>query len=287
MPSQKRSHRLCVSFAALAAVAGAVVLGSPAGATSTSLPFSGCSATTDNGACISAISVDYTPSTITLGITVGRATDPTTDPNWDPAMVPSENATGIVWNIFVGGSATPTWAAVATDEDNPSGPPSFIGGVLSYVDPTSGVCAGTTSFSTSANTYGLSFPASCVSNPASIAVDAEFLYSNAGTQDADIEPADGSACCSATPSSAPTPAPTPTPTPTPTPSGQHGYWLVGSDGGIFTFGSAQFYGSTGGTKLNAPVVAMAGSSNSGGYWLVGADAGIFNYGNAQFAGSGG
>ena len=23
-------------------------------------------------------------------------------------------------------------------------------------------------------------------------------------------------------------------------SGQHGYWLVGSDGGIFSFGSAQF-----------------------------------------------
>ena len=25
---------------------------------------------------------------------------------------------------------------------------------------------------------------------------------------------------------------------------QRGYWLVGSDGGIFSFGSAQFYGST-------------------------------------------
>ena len=30
----------------------------------------------------------------------------------------------------------------------------------------------------------------------------------------------------------------------PTP-GPHGYWLVGSDGGIFTFGAAPFYGSTG------------------------------------------
>jgi hypothetical protein len=27
-----------------------------------------------------------------------------------------------------------------------------------------------------------------------------------------------------------------------TPTGK-GYWLVGSDGGIFTFGDAQFYGS--------------------------------------------
>ena len=29
------------------------------------------------------------------------------------------------------------------------------------------------------------------------------------------------------------------------PPAPHGYWLVGSDGGIFTFGSAQFWGSTG------------------------------------------
>src|SRR6185437_11066365 len=37
----------------------------------------------------------------------------------------------------------------------------------------------------------------------------------------------------------------PTTTPPPAvPAPQHGYWLVGSDGGIYTFGSAQFYGST-------------------------------------------
>jgi len=27
------------------------------------------------------------------------------------------------------------------------------------------------------------------------------------------------------------------------PPGQHGYWLVGSDGGVFSFGDASFYGS--------------------------------------------
>ena len=36
----------------------------------------------------------------------------------------------------------------------------------------------------------------------------------------------------------------------------HGYWLVGSDGGIFTFGSAQFYGSTGSLNLQRPVVGI-------------------------------
>jgi hypothetical protein len=39
----------------------------------------------------------------------------------------------------------------------------------------------------------------------------------------------------------------------PTPSG-HGYWLVASDGGVFSFGDAGFYGSLGGTALPARVV---------------------------------
>ena len=36
-----------------------------------------------------------------------------------------------------------------------------------------------------------------------------------------------------------------------------GYWLVASDGGIFSYGDATFYGSTGGTTLNKPIVGMA------------------------------
>jgi hypothetical protein len=41
-----------------------------------------------------------------------------------------------------------------------------------------------------------------------------------------------------------------------TPDGT-GYYLDASDGGIFTFGSAQFAGSMGGRPLNQPVVGMA------------------------------
>ena len=47
-----------------------------------------------------------------------------------------------------------------------------------------------------------------------------------------------------------------------TPDGK-GYWLVASDGGIFTFGDAAFYGSTGGTPLNQPIVGMALTGISG------------------------
>ncbi|MHB8220654.1 MAG: penicillin acylase family protein, partial [Acidimicrobiales bacterium] len=69
-----------------------------------------------------------------------------------------------------------------------------------------------------------------------------------------------------------------------TPTGG-GYWEVASDGGIFAFGNAQFYGSMGGQHLNAPVVGIATTPTGGGYWEVASDGGIFAFGNATFDGS--
>src|SRR5581483_11022780 len=51
-----------------------------------------------------------------------------------------------------------------------------------------------------------------------------------------------------------------------------GYWLVAADGGIFSFGDATFFGSTGAVKLNKAIVGMAaaplktagGTTNPGG-----------------------
>jgi hypothetical protein len=65
----------------------------------------------------------------------------------------------------------------------------------------------------------------------------------------------------------------------------HGYWLVGSDGGIFTFGSAPFYGSTGNLRLQRPVVGMTPTATKDGYWLVASDGGIFSFGSVDFYGS--
>ena len=61
-----------------------------------------------------------------------------------------------------------------------------------------------------------------------------------------------------------------------TPSG-HGYWLVASDGGIFSFGDAVFYGSTGSLPLNKPIVGMAPTVDWHGYWLVASDGGVFAF----------
>jgi hypothetical protein len=93
--------------------------------------------------------------------------------------------------------------------------------------------------------------------------------------------------CSGTPVSTTTApgSPTTTTPPVSPPTGNHGYWLVGSDGGIFSFGSAPFHGSTGSLRLQRPVVGIAPTSTEGGYWLVASDGGIFTFGNAGFYGS--
>jgi hypothetical protein len=64
-----------------------------------------------------------------------------------------------------------------------------------------------------------------------------------------------------------------------------GYWLAASNGGVFTFGGAQFYGSAGNLVLNKPIVGMAATPGGGGYWLVASDGGVFSFGDAQFYGS--
>ena len=69
-----------------------------------------------------------------------------------------------------------------------------------------------------------------------------------------------------------------------TPDGQ-GYWLVASDGGVFAFGDASFYGSMGGKRLAQPIVGIASTPDGHGYWLVAADGGLFAFGDAGFYGS--
>jgi thermitase len=67
--------------------------------------------------------------------------------------------------------------------------------------------------------------------------------------------------------------------------GNPGYYMVASDGGIFSYGRSGFFGSTGSLHLNQPIVAMAAVPRRNGYWFVARDGGVFNYGAAGFYGS--
>ena len=60
---------------------------------------------------------------------------------------------------------------------------------------------------------------------------------------------------------------------------------MASDGGIFSFGDAAFFGSTGAITLNKPVVGMAPTPSGKGYWLLAADGGLFSFGDAAYFGS--
>jgi hypothetical protein len=66
-----------------------------------------------------------------------------------------------------------------------------------------------------------------------------------------------------------------------------GFWLVGTDGGLFSFGDANFFGSLPGVGdfADTDIVGMAPAGNDLGYWMVGADGGVFAFGEAKWAGS--
>jgi hypothetical protein len=83
------------------------------------------------------------------------------------------------------------------------------------------------------------------------------------------------------PPSTPSPPVVPTASDDPHP----GYWLVGSDGGIFSFGAAEFHGSTGDLVLERPVVGMVPTADHAGYWEVASDGGVFAFGDAGYYGS--
>jgi len=61
-----------------------------------------------------------------------------------------------------------------------------------------------------------------------------------------------------------------------------GYWLVASDGGVFSFGDAGFHGSAGDIIFNQSIAAMTATLSGDGYWLVSSNGGIFAFGNAMF-----
>jgi hypothetical protein len=64
-----------------------------------------------------------------------------------------------------------------------------------------------------------------------------------------------------------------------------GYWVATEGGGVNAFGDAVYFGSAARLHLNEPVIGIEPTPSGEGYWLLGADGGVFSYGDAKFAGS--
>ncbi|HEX2850733.1 MAG TPA: CAP domain-containing protein [Acidimicrobiales bacterium] len=71
----------------------------------------------------------------------------------------------------------------------------------------------------------------------------------------------------------------------PSSSGATGYYVLGSDGAVFSYGNAVYQGSAPelGLHIDASLMTLTPSGN--GYWVEGADGGIFSFGDATFHGS--
>jgi len=62
---------------------------------------------------------------------------------------------------------------------------------------------------------------------------------------------------------------------------------VGTDGGVFNYGDAGFFGSVPGQGIvnQPPVDGIARTPTGAGYWLVGATGAVYTYGDAAFLGA--
>ena len=162
---------------------------------------------------------------------------------------------------------------------------------VTSVSPTTGPAAGGTSVTiTGTNLTGATSVRFGATSATSFAVGSATSITavapaGSGTVDVTVTTPVGTSATSAADQFTYTQAPPPPPPPPPPPIATSGYWLVASDGGIFSFGNAGFFGSTGNIHLNQRIVGMASTPDNRGYWLVAADGGIFAFGDAGFFGS--
>ncbi len=160
----------------------------------------------------------------------------------------------------------PGFSRVWTAASGTPGPPivagglvwSIGGGTLNGINPSSGATVQQLSVGGQAN----HFPTPAVGDGLLLAPGTDQVYAFAGSFGLPGPP------------SPPPPAPP-----------NSSYWTVASDGGVFSFGNAPFWGSTGSIVLNRPIVGMATTSDHGGYWLVASDGGVFSFGDAPYWGS--
>ncbi len=66
--------------------------------------------------------------------------------------------------------------------------------------------------------------------------------------------------------------------------GLDGYWEADTEGNVYPFGNAAWYGDAGKTPLICPIVAISATADGGGYWLVASDGSVYAFGDAPYYG---
>lgn len=218
---------------------------------------------------IAGVAIDYGADLLRVSVTVPGGVEPTTSPNFQTGF------TGIVAIYDVNGDTYPDFGSAFVGDGK--------GGILvatsdarGQVNPEAvGACPGDGRYDAPRRAYVLEIPAACIGNAYEVHVATYMIFDQKPGADErqlsfDAAPDQGRLVLNRT-----------------TTRDGAGYRFVASDGGIFSFGTAPFHGSTGGTQLNQPIVGMEVTSSGRGYWLVAADGGIFTFGDAGFFGSAG
>ncbi len=213
---------------------------------------------TEARADVTAASVEYRPGEIAFTLNVAQPTDPRTDANW------ADGDSFALWALDTNADQDPDYIVTLVSVSG-----LLVPGVVKPTNMDEVLCFGSGTFDGAS--YGAVISSGCVGNPATFGWGAGIYYMLA----------DGTVAIDGAPDSDNFAGPITAPLPLDPTAG--GYWLVGDDGGIFSF-NALFAGSTGAIKLNKPIVGMAADPDKKGYWFVASDGGIFGF-DAPFFGS--
>ena len=240
-------------------------------------------------------SASYTPGSIVLSVKTAQANDPRSDSQWttsDSALswfLDTTNDKKYDYHVLWGVDGTNLYADV-----------------MAAADDGTAICSGTPSMAADGS-YVVTLDPKCLGNPTAFNWGGRMEYGATGSQIMDRFPdGDGNyagpVALNGTPPATTPPAGQPSvppagggvgPAPVPVAprpivtapvSANEGFWLLGRDGGVFSFGTARFFGSIGNIPLNKQIVGMAAKPDGSGYWFVGSDGGIFAY-KAPFWGS--
>jgi hypothetical protein len=237
-----------------------------------------------------------------VGLLTANSTSVVThpQPNWSTYSL-SASSNGAEWQTNVpSGSSTPQWSTNSSS-NWVTVQAAFLAGspppAVTELAPTSGPSTGGTSVSiigsnltgATAVDFGAT-PAASFAVNSSTFITATAPAASAGTVDVTVRTAQGTSATSGSDHytfvAGGSPPPSGGGTSQNPSSATQGYWMVGSDGGVFAFGDAGFVGSLPGIGVHVnDIVAVVPTSTGKGYWMVGADGGVFAFGDAGFVGS--